>query len=86
MKPQALTIPKELASQGDLVLIPRKEYEALQEHLHGASEPHGMAEFIPTAAEKRDLAKAREDYKKGNYVSLEQFRKEMAGRPASRRS
>ena len=33
--------------------------------------------FTPTAAEKRDLKKAREDYKKGNYISIDELKRKL---------
>jgi len=36
-----ITIPKKLANKGDLIIIPRKEYESLLEL-------HGYKEFVPT--------------------------------------
>lgn len=77
MKLQPLTIPQSLASQGDLVVIPRKEYEALQQHVYDALQPDGIPEFTPTVAEKRDLAKAREDFKKGKFISLYDLRRKL---------
>ena len=48
-----VTIPKELAKQGDLVVIPRKEYEGLVRR----------QKIVPVvkmnAAQKRDLEEAR---------------------------
>ena len=59
-----ITIPKEVAKKGDLVIIPRKEYEELSRWREFI---RSFKTFTPTASEKRDLKKAREDYKNGNY-------------------
>jgi len=44
-----LTIPKKLTRRDDLVVIPRREYEAL-------IELRKIREFVPTAAQKKALA------------------------------
>ena len=46
-----VTIPKKLASKDDLVVIPRKEYEALVALKR-------LKEFAPTATQKKALLRA----------------------------
>ncbi len=65
-----ITIPKKVAAQGDLVVIPRKEYEAL-------IELKKIREFTPTAAQKKALAQARRNIKAGNYLTINELRKKL---------
>ena len=53
-----ITIPKKLAKQDDLVVIPKKEYEALLLFKK-------FREFTPTAAQRKALRRA-ESNKRGN--------------------
>ena len=46
-----ITIPRKLAQRDDLVIVPRKEYEALKEL-------RKTGEFTPTAAQRKALVKA----------------------------
>jgi len=66
-----VTIPKELAKKGDLVLIPRKEYEAL---LLGRRK---IKTFKPTAAQKRALEEARRQLARGDYFTLRDLKHEL---------
>ena len=69
-----VTIPKELAKKGDLVLIPKEEYEAL---LTGKRR---IKTFKPTVAQKRALREARKQISKGHYLTLNQLRHELGSR------
>jgi len=68
---KVITIPKEIARKGDLVLIPRKEYE---EYLH-------LRKVIPvvkmTVREKREWQRAKKDYDQRKYVTLEELEYEL---------
>lgn len=66
---KVITIPKELAKKGGLVVIPRSEYE---EFLHWKEL---LKIYKPTAAEKKALREARRDFTRGKYLTLEEFRK-----------
>lgn len=57
-----LTIPRNFVEKDDLIIVSRKEYEAL-------TESRKTAEFIPTAAQKRALAKAERNLKAGKTLS-----------------
>jgi hypothetical protein len=46
-----ITIPKKMVKNDDLVVLPRKEYERLLARL--------VPEFLPTTADKRELARAQ---------------------------
>lgn len=65
-----VTIPKKLASRGDLVVIPRKEYEALL----GLKK---IREFIPTAAQRNALIRARKNRKEGKYLTINELRRKL---------
>ena len=61
-----ITIPKKLAQKCDLVVIPRKEYEAL-------IELRKTREFIPTAAQKKALIRAEANLKLGKTLSYHEL-------------
>ena len=65
-----VTIPKTLARLGDLVLVPKKEYESFLEFKK-------IKEFIPTAADKRALKRAEINRKKGNYLTIDELRDKL---------
>jgi len=67
-----LIIPQRLIKNDDLVIIPRREYEALVES-------RAIKEFIATSADKRKLVRARKNLRSGKYITLEQLRHEMGG-------
>lgn len=65
-----ITIPKEIAQKGDLVVVPRKEYEALLELKR-------IKEFIPTASQKKALLRTERNFQKGKTLSYNEFVKSM---------
>jgi len=65
-----VTIPKALAKKGDLVVIPREEYETLLQLKR-------IREFQPTPAQKKALARAQGNLKKRRTVSLNEFGKAL---------
>lgn len=64
-----VTIPKELARKGDLVLIPRREYEAL---LHGAKKQSIKKDWLyqePFATElKKRINISKKELKEGKLI------------------
>lgn len=70
-----ITIPKNLIKNDDWVIIPRKEYEEFYQWKEVAKL---FKTFIPTIAQKRDLKKAREDYKQKKYLTLDEFKHRLA--------
>jgi len=66
-----ITIPKEITRKGDLVIIPRKEYEEFLE-LRKA-----VIVFKPNSSDKKALNQARREMKKGNYLTLKQLKDEL---------
>ena len=65
-----ITIPKNLAGKDDLVVIPRREYEALLAF-------RKIREFVPTAAQKRALIQARKNRKEERYLTINELRKKL---------
>ncbi|OHA13580.1 MAG: hypothetical protein A3J10_02745 [Candidatus Sungbacteria bacterium RIFCSPLOWO2_02_FULL_54_10] len=61
-----ITIPKKLARQDDFIIVPRKEYEAL-------TELRKTAEFVPTAAQRKALARAERNLKTGKTLSYHEL-------------
>ena len=66
-----ITIPRKLAQKGDLILIPKKEYEVLLRR----------QKIIPlaklTKAEKRALDRSEREIARGNYITLEKLEHEL---------
>lgn len=69
-----ITIPKKLAQKGDLVVIPRKEYEEFLT----------LKKIIPvvkaTKEEMRAIRRGEREIAKGEYVTLEQLKRELERR------
>ncbi|OGN01181.1 MAG: hypothetical protein A2651_03875 [Candidatus Yanofskybacteria bacterium RIFCSPHIGHO2_01_FULL_42_12] len=61
-----ITIPQKLAKSGDLVVLPRREYEELLA-LRKAKE------FSPTLAQKKALARAENNLKRGRTLSYNEL-------------
>ena len=70
-KTVTITIPKALAQKGELVIVPRKEYEKLLQRQKKIPIVH------LTLSEKKDLELARKELKKGQYVTLEEIEHEL---------
>lgn len=62
----SITIPKKLAQEGELVVVPRKEYEKLLELKR-------IREFTPTLSQKKALLKAEGNLRKGKTFSYNEF-------------
>ena len=69
------TLSKNLIKNDNWVVIPRKEYEEFYEWKETA---RLFKTFAPTAAQKRDLKKARDDYKQKKYLTLNEFKRRLA--------
>jgi len=65
-----ITIPKKLAEKDDLVVIPRREYEALLVFKK-------FKEFVPTLAQKKALFKAENNFQKGKTISYYELVKKL---------
>lgn len=66
-----ITIPKKIILGKELVAIPREEYEEFSEWRKTIKT---FKTFTPTSAELRDLKQSREDYKKGNYMTIHKLK------------
>lgn len=66
----SIIIPKKIASKDDLVIVPRREYEALLELKK-------FREFTPTTAQKRALARAERNLKEGKTLSYNELAKKL---------
>jgi hypothetical protein len=67
---KALTIPKALSKQGELVVIPRREYEQL-------IALKKIREFRPTARQKAALKRAERNLKMGKALSYDAVAKSL---------
>lgn len=65
-----ITIPKKIALREDLIIIPRKEYEALLEL-------RKFKEFNPTAVQKKALARAESNFRSGKTLSYHELVKKL---------
>lgn len=65
-----ITVPKKIASRDDLIIIPRKEYEALLEL-------RKFKEFSPTAVQKKALARAESNFRSGKTLSYNELVKKL---------
>lgn len=65
-----VTIPKKIVSKGNLVVIPRKEYEALLELKK-------YKEFSPTATQKKALLRAEQNFRKEKTISYHDLVKKL---------
>lgn len=66
-----ITIPKKEHKEGELIAIPRKEYENYLE----------IRKLIPivkmSPAEKREWIRAKNDYLTGKYITFGKFKREL---------
>lgn len=67
-----ITIPKINFSLGDLVIVPRVEYESLM--------ARAVPEFTPTKEDLKALAQGRRDFRAGKTISLAQLKHDLANR------
>lgn len=65
-----VTIPKTLTRGEELVIVPRKEYEAFSQWRKTTEQLLKFKTFKPTSVELKDLKKAREEHKRGAYVVI----------------
>lgn len=65
-----ITIPGKFPALGDLIAIPREEYEALR------ARP-SVREYTPTPAERRALTRARRNFRAGKTISLAQLERDL---------
>ncbi|MBI2075356.1 MAG: hypothetical protein HYT82_01655 [Candidatus Harrisonbacteria bacterium] len=65
-----ITIPKKFAAKDDLVVIPRREYEALLELKK-------FKEFDPTVTQKKALLRAENNFRAGKTLSYHELAKKL---------
>ena len=61
-----ITIPKKLAQKGDLVVVPRREYETLLKR-------RILREFTLTAVQRKSLKRAMRNLRAGKTLSYDEF-------------
>lgn len=61
-----ITIPKKLAQKGDLVVVPRREYETLLK-------TRVIREFTLNATQRKSLARAMKNLRAGKTLSYNEF-------------
>ena len=74
---KVITIPRKMVRSGEVVIIPRKEYE---EFSRWKAFVRAFKVFKPTREQKKDLKNARSDYKKGKHFNLNEFRYKLENR------
>ena len=65
-----LALPRKLVQKNDMVIIPRKEYEALLELKR-------VKEFLPTPAQKRALIQAEMNFNRKKTLSYNELIKKL---------
>lgn len=68
-----ITIPKKLLQKDDLIVVPRREYEALLKR-------RISREFAPTAAQKRALKRAMGEYRTGKTLPYDELVRKLGFR------
>jgi len=72
MHMKAITIPKELANQDELVVIPKKEYDEFLKVM-------SIIRFVePDKVELKTLERGRREIKAGKYTPWKTFKNELA--------
>ncbi|PIP30167.1 hypothetical protein COX26_00120 [Candidatus Jorgensenbacteria bacterium CG23_combo_of_CG06-09_8_20_14_all_54_14] len=67
-----ITIPKELARHGDLVVIPRREYQELLKTKLGE-----MREIVFTPRQQHAIAAARRRIARGDFLTLHELKGQL---------
>jgi len=75
MVEKVITIPKKLAQKGDLITLPRREYEELLR-----LSLKNIPEVEMTLVQRRALKKARENRKKGNFLTFNELKGKLGFR------
>ena len=66
-----ITIPKKMAQRGDLIVIPRQEYERLLRL------KKVFPVVKPSKEEMRAIRRGEREIAKGEYITLEQLKREL---------
>lgn len=65
-----LTIPKKVTKGKELIILPREDYERLLSQ-------RLVPIYESTLREKKGIQKAREDYKKGNFMTIHELKRKL---------
>ncbi len=65
-----ITIPQKVTKGTELVIIPKWEYEKL-------INSRAILEIPLTAADKRDIARARRNRSAGNYLTIDELKRKL---------
>ncbi|MEK7561171.1 MAG: hypothetical protein AAB539_04440 [Patescibacteria group bacterium] len=65
-----VTVPKRVTRHEELVVLSRREYEKLRAAVV-------IPEFEPTAAEKKDLVRARKNRKAGKFLTFHELKQKL---------
>lgn len=68
-----ITIPKQLAARGDLVLIPREEYETLLRF-----RIKRINDVLLTPSQRRMLERARVNVSRNNFLTIHELKRKLA--------
>ena len=69
-----ITILKEFAQNKDLIAVPRNTYE---EFIGWLKKAKSSKTFKPTNADLKAIERARKNFTRGNYITLEELENEM---------
>ncbi|MBI2122093.1 MAG: hypothetical protein HYT98_03140 [Candidatus Sungbacteria bacterium] len=75
-----VTIPQKLAQKGDLVVVPRREYEALLRR-----QPKLIPVIKLTPLEMRAIEKSEKELARGDYVTLDELEHELGSANTKKR-
>jgi hypothetical protein len=67
---RAITIPKKLAAQGDLIVIPRREYEALLAIKR-------IREYTPSASDRKAIRSGLKQKRQGKVRTWQSVKNEL---------
>lgn len=69
-----LIISKRQAQRGGTITISRKQYEEFLQYKEGCK---AIKTYNPTKAELRMIKQARQDFKRGNYMTLQEVKEKL---------
>ena len=72
-----ISVPKYFSRTDDLVAVPRATYA---EFLAWERRVKSRKTFVPSASERKSLERARRNFRRGRYLTLEALEHELDGR------
>lgn len=69
-----IVIPKNISNDKELIAISKKEYAEFSMWQKTIKK---YKTFIPTEAQKKELKRARADYKKGGYFTINELKQKL---------